>query len=766
MEKDFVTLLEPPSPELLHRLTRLKLCTTADVRRCRRRVRRLARGIPAFDSVWIDALVQAQKITPFQARVLESGHPDHLAVGPYLLISELGHSSNSQTYVARVPQSTEQCALKVTTPQSEPPQQLQKHFQSLLQRLQGLHHPSLVLPRVVKQLPQQFVIISHYLPSVAASELLIRRGRFPVPVILAIGAQLLDALVALEQRHVIHGDIRPWNVRLTAKGNAALVDPGLAPILSPELTIHAALPPRCYDGIAPELIGTGRHPDTQSDLYALGCLLWELLAGRPPFTTGDPLAKLACHQTKSIPDIRSWAPETPAALAEALIRFTSADPQHRPADMKTARKLWPGTNSRNVLSKFHASFQHQTSRIEPGLKSEKPGRLPLIAALIFVLSGLSFTLLDEGARNQLLEITSKVSFKQADHSPSISPGTQPAQSEPEKTAHTLIPAPDEQGIILLAADTVYESTSITTVGPLTIKGDPAHPAIIEIEEDSFRIVAEQLTVENVIFINRSRSQQSGAQNTDALLNVTAQNVKINSSYFAQLDSQEQNVSNQMRSGLFWKPLDSQQRNGTSLTFQSTFFAVPGHAVHLFQTPQKLSVANCLNLTSRSMLYLEHPPEIDQQFNLNLQHLTMRETGPLLLLNWTDQLQIPGSIQIEARDCVFGLTRSALIQVQGSKPPKNWLSSVELAGEGSVASSEIPIAAWQESPGQPLEELDTDNMMIEGLSTGVFEYAADPSLHPADSLITKAQVPRKSSQPPGIQPKLFPDFLSSLKTLEK
>jgi len=58
------------------------------------------------------------------------------------------------------------------------------------------------------------------------------------------------------------------------------------------------------------------------------------------------------------------------------------------------------------------------------------------------------------------------------------------------------------------------------------------------------------------------------------------------------------------------------------------------------------------------------------------------------------------------------------------------------------------------------------MMIEGLSTGIFQYAADPSLHPADSLITKAQVPRKSSQPPGIQPKLFPDFLSSLKTLEK
>lgn len=757
-------MLEPPSPELLHRLTKLKLCTTADVRRCRRRVRKLARGIPAFDSVWIDALVQAQKITPFQARVLESGHPEHLAVGPYLLISELGHSPQSQTYIARVPESTEQCALKITTPQSEQPQQLQKHFQSLLQRLQGLHHPSLVLPRVIKHLPRQFVIISHYLPSIPVSELLIRRGRFPVPVVLAIGAQLLEALVLLEQRKVIHGDIRPWNVRLAAKGNAALVDPGLAAILSPELTIHAALPPRCYDGIAPELIGTGRHPNTQSDLYALGCLLWELLAGRPPFTTGDPLAKLACHQTKSVPDIRSWAPETPAELAEALIRFTTSDPRQRPADMQAAQKLWPGTTSRNLLARFHDSFQHQTSRVES--KSEKSGRLPLIAALIFVLSGLSYTLLDEGARNHLLEITSKVSFNQTDNKPSTIPGTQPVETETEGSVHTLLPAPDEHGVIRLEANTVYESTRINTVGPLTLKGDPAHPAIIEIETDSFQVVAEQLTVENVIFINRTSSQQTAVQTNHALLNLTAQNVKINACYFAQLESKAEAGSNQICSALYWKPLDPQQRNGTNLTFQNTIFAVPGHAVHLSQTPQNISLDNCLNLTSRSLLYLEHPPEIDQQLNLNLQHLTMRETGPLLMLNWSDQIQIPGAIQIVARDCVFGLAHSALIQFQGLKPPENWLSSVGLMGEGSVASSDILIAGWQESPGKSLEELSTDNMMIEGLSTGKFQYAAEISLRPADSLVTEAQVPRKSAQPPGMQPELIPDFLASLKSLKK
>jgi len=768
------TLIEPPSQELIHRLTSLKLCTAADLRRCRRRVRKLARGIPAFDSVWIDALVQAQKISPFQARALEAGRPEQLIVGPYLLLSELGHSHKSQTFIARTSENTERCALKVTRPQSDSFHQLQQEFHGLLQQLQGLHHPSLILPRVVKPLGQQFVVISHYLPSTPVSELLIRRGRFPVPVVLAIGAQLLDAMAALEKRRVVHGEIRPWNVRLAPNGIAALVDTGLEPILSPELTIHAALPPRCYDGIAPELIGTGRHPDARSDLYALGCLLWELLAGRPPFTTGDPLAKLACHQTKTVPDIRSWAPETPAPLAEMLLKLTSPHAGERPVSMQAAQQQWPISQqgARKTLSRFHASFQHQSTRSQSESGSSKPGRLPLIAALIFVLSGLSYTLLDEGARNQLLEITSHVRFNQSDTKPegtnlsSQSAGTL-AESAPHKH---LIPAPDENGVILLDSTEPYESTQISTVGELTIKGPADQPAIIEVDETAFRIVAAKLSLENVIFVNRSKSissqePQSAESLPAALLRVTVQSLHIKGCCFTQLDPGTATTPTPDYSAIHWSPLDPQQRNGCQIHIQNSMFAVPVQALHLTHTPQALSLTNCLNITSQSTLYLERAPEIDQQFNLKLQHLTLREAGPLILLNWNDPTLIPGAIQIEARDCVFDLNRAALIQVRGQKPPENWLSSVSLLGEGSVASADIQVAGWQASKSEPLQELDSINMQIEGLSTGKFEYAASLSLQAKDSVITAAQVPRTSSLPPGIQVKQFPGFLSRLQSLK-
>lgn len=766
-------MLDPPSKDLLQRLTKLKLCTPSDLKRCRRRVKKLARGIPAFDSVWIDALVQKQKITPFQARVLESDQPERLAIGPYLLISEIGQSYKSNTYTAKAPESVDRCVVKVTQSPSDQLDHFHQRFQDLLNRSQGLDHPSLVIPRVIKSYKDQIVIISRYVSSITVSELLVRRGRFPVQVILAIGVQILDALATLEKRNLIHGDIRPWNVRLTPKGTVVLVDTGVEPILSPELTIHASLPPRCYDGISPELIGTGQSPNCQSDLYAVGCLLWELLAGRPPFTTGDPLAKLACHQTKTIPDVRTWAPETPKAVADALLKLTASNTNQRPSSMHEAQKIWPAKSqsSHKLLQNFTSSFQTRSPRSFAGSGTKKTSPLSIIAVLIFVLSGLSLTLLDEGARNQFLKITSDISFshqKVAETKAPTPPSDTILQSTSETHQRQLIPPPNGNGIIELDSLNPYESTKITTVGPLTIRGVSEVPAIIHVHGEALSIVAEQLTLENVILIDKSgslRNETLSSENSQvhSLLNVTAQSVFINSCFLTQLDGSQLKNNKIPQSAIYWKTIDPHHRTGNRLEIKNTLFAVPGDAIHLSHIPQSLILNNCLNISSRSMVYLESPPEIDQQLSLTLKHLTLRNSGPLLLFNWMDQKTIPGSVQIEAQDCVFDITNSAMIQVSGYRPPENWLGTIGLIGEGSLASSEIRIACWQKSHNQPLEDLDASKMLIEGVSTGKFKYAAPLSLRPADSVITEAQVARKSSLPPGVQAQKIPELPSPLQT---
>ena len=106
-------MIEPPSQSLATALEELRLCSQADLRACRPRVKRLAHDLPAFDSVWIDALVQAHKLTSFQADMLQFRDPRRLRVGPYVLEDQLGTASpESPTYLARHPGSSQQCVLK------------------------------------------------------------------------------------------------------------------------------------------------------------------------------------------------------------------------------------------------------------------------------------------------------------------------------------------------------------------------------------------------------------------------------------------------------------------------------------------------------------------------------------------------------------------------------------------------------------------------------------------------------------------------------
>ena len=94
-------------------------------------------------------------------------------------------------------------------------------------------------------------------------------------------------------------------------------------------------------------------------MYALGCVLWQLLAGRPPFPGGDPLVKLRAHQARAIDDVRKWAPDTPAALAEGIAWLTQRDPAQRPAHFGEVLERWgpPRRRGRRAVAGFLRRFE-------------------------------------------------------------------------------------------------------------------------------------------------------------------------------------------------------------------------------------------------------------------------------------------------------------------------------------------------------------------------------------------------------------------------
>jgi eukaryotic-like serine/threonine-protein kinase len=188
--------MEPLSKPLTDWLTRLKLSTPAHLRRCRGRVRQLAKDLPAFDSVWIDALVHARKLTAFQAKRFESGEPEKLAVGPCVLVDQLGHGT-SATYLARYHKGDEQCVLKILTIPEEQRSFVLESLRQLVARSENLSHPSAVSPKSCLAHGQDLVTVSRYVPGPSLNQLLVRRGRFPAPIVMALAKQLIDGCAAL-----------------------------------------------------------------------------------------------------------------------------------------------------------------------------------------------------------------------------------------------------------------------------------------------------------------------------------------------------------------------------------------------------------------------------------------------------------------------------------------------------------------------------------------------------------------------------------------
>ena len=165
--------------------------------------------------------------------------------------------------------------------------------------------------------------------------------------------QIADALVHAAERGVVHRDIKPSNIIVTPQGRAKLVDMGLARRFergNDDGLTQSGMTLGTFDYISPEQARDPRDVDVRSDLYSLGCTLFHMLTGRPPFPEGTVLQKLLQHQEEPPPDVCTLNPARPArpgehprqadgqgprsALPDA--RATGPRPAHRRRDARAA----------------------------------------------------------------------------------------------------------------------------------------------------------------------------------------------------------------------------------------------------------------------------------------------------------------------------------------------------------------------------------------------------------------------------------------------
>jgi serine/threonine protein kinase len=748
--------VDPPSAQLVERLTSLGLCTAGDLRRCRQRVRRLARDIPTFDTVWIDALAQNRALTSFQASMLGSAQPDALAVGPFVLVDRLGSDGRFAYYRARRRDDRRPVLLTIIDQDPETAGTALERLRMLVEGMQGCRDRGVAPIQEFFEHDHRLVVAGPWVAGCHLQELMVRRGRFPVDVVWALVRQIASGLAALERSGIPHGDLRLRNIRLTPAGDVVLVRPGLLAALLPEISIHSQLPADAYDTLAPERIGSGRPATAQSDLYALGCVLWQLLTGRPPWPHGNTLAKLAAHQSKRIPDVRTWSPDTPEPLANLVMRLTDPDPARRPDCATAIAGLCRGSlrRSRRQLARFLAAFAVPAGPHHPA-ETKTRSRTGWIVAGSAALLLLSVCLVHAGARTELLHIAQRLSNRlqiQA-NGDSHSDGPSSHDSVPQTSGLQPLPRPDAEGVIELDGSQVYEAAEIAAVGALTIRCGGAEQAVIVVRDRPLRFWAERVVLDNVLVRSEAAGGGTSAPTAGgaALLVIDAQELAMRRCAFLSADETP-------RAAIVWSALDPESAAPQRLLARESVFHGPGDAVRIEAAVTSLELENVLKTGRGALLELQGPAlESPRSLIASARQVTLRGADGFVqcALN-EDQLSLR-PLEFTLQDCVFDITPAdgAFLQFDAAALPQDWPLQIRIGGEGSVLSPECIVAAHHADPEGAMIPLDTGQVAIEGLQFAQFSFAGPDDATPDNSLAEGEFGYRRSSRPPGIDPAALP-----------
>lgn len=173
-------------------------------------------------------------------------------------------------------------------------------------------------------------LVMEYLPGITLRELLKEQRRLTVTQTITIMDAVLSGLAAAHRAGLIHRDVKPENVLLAEDGRIKIGDFGLARASSANTATGAQLL-GTIAYLAPELVTRGTA-DARSDIYALGILLYEMLAGEQPYKGEQPMQIAFQHATESVPRPSVKNPGVPEQLDELVLWATEKDPDERPAD--------------------------------------------------------------------------------------------------------------------------------------------------------------------------------------------------------------------------------------------------------------------------------------------------------------------------------------------------------------------------------------------------------------------------------------------------
>ncbi len=276
-------------------------------------------------------------LTPYQAEELLAGRGDRLVLGQYVLVDKLGEGGMGQVFKARHPVMNRVVALKVIRGECLAHPDAVNRFRREIQAAARLLHPNIVVAFDAAQAGDTHFLVMEYVEGTSLAGLLGKQGRLPVGRACDYVRQAALGLQHAHERGLVHRDVKPANLLLTADGRQVKVaDLGLARLTqrpqdaaaTPLTQANATM--GTLDYMAPEQAVDAATADIRADVYSLGCTLSHLLTGQVPFPGGSAMQKLIWHQQARPAPVRELRPDAPPALSDAVARMMAKRPEDRP----------------------------------------------------------------------------------------------------------------------------------------------------------------------------------------------------------------------------------------------------------------------------------------------------------------------------------------------------------------------------------------------------------------------------------------------------
>jgi eukaryotic-like serine/threonine-protein kinase len=330
-------------------------------------------------------------------------------IGPYQVAEIIGAGGMGEVYRARDSRLNREVALKVLPEAFARDAERLARFKREAQVLASLNHPNIAAIYGFEECADVQALALELVDGPTLADV-VARGALPVADVLHIARQIAEALEAAHERGVIHRDLKPANIKLRDDGAVKVLDFGLAKALasgdagaevrnegsaavgtmqatitSPAMTMQGVvLGTAAY--MSPEQ-AKGRPADKRSDIWAFGCVLFEMLARQRPFD-GDDVADTLAYVLTREPTYEALPPETPDAIRRLIRRCLQKDRRRRLADIADAR-----LELEEALTPEREHLRERRGVIERTVQEPAPRRIATRASLIAagVLTGALLT---------------------------------------------------------------------------------------------------------------------------------------------------------------------------------------------------------------------------------------------------------------------------------------------------------------------------------------------------------------------------------------